>query len=123
GLAAHPNPREVAPFVRLVARSLTDTLTTTGASPVLPDLAKLEADDPERQGYFYVPDETDHSRHILLIRVHPKEDYSSLTALSETVEAIRDAVADTIKLYPEFEAGITGRPALAADEMRTTDTD
>src|SRR5262249_9075664 len=37
---------------------------------------------------------------------------------------IRDAATKTIRDgFPEFTAGVTGRPVLEADEMRTTDRD
>jgi len=49
--------------------------------------------------------------------------YTSLTAISETVEAIRAAVREAAKPFGEFRVGVTGRPALEADEMRTTDID
>ena len=51
---------------------------------------------------------------LLLVRVVPKADYTSLTAQSETVEAIRSAVADAAKPFAEFDVGLTGRPALSA---------
>jgi predicted RND superfamily exporter protein len=60
---------------------------------------------------------------VLLVRAYPKVDYSSLTSISEAVESMRAAVRQAAKDYPEFTVGITGRPALAADEMRTTDED
>jgi uncharacterized membrane protein YdfJ with MMPL/SSD domain len=44
-------------------------------------------------------------------------------AISETVEAIRAAVREASEPFPEFTTGVTGRPALEADEMRTTDRD
>ncbi|MDB5319105.1 MAG: hpnN [Phycisphaerales bacterium] len=112
---------ERAPFAAALARSWTKSLATT--RPVLPNLAAIGSEDPSRLGYFYVPDQTDRSRHLLLVRVTPRENYTSLTAISETVEAIRAATADAAKAFPEFDVGLTGRPALEADEMRTTDTD
>ena len=39
----------------------------------------------------YVPDETDRSRHLLLVRAYPRVDYSSLTAISDAIEAMREA--------------------------------
>jgi predicted RND superfamily exporter protein len=141
-MAAKGAGGESAAITRPVVKSWTETLRVDGgakprfdgahqgqagaagpAAVVLPDLNSMGAEDPSRLGYFYVPDETDRSRHLLLVRVTPAEDYTSLTAISETVEAIRAAVAEGAKGFPEFEVGVTGRPALEADEMRTTDTD
>src|SRR5205085_1012593 len=89
----------------------------------VPDLSKMDAADPSRLGYYYQPDERDRSRHIMLVRVFQREDYTSLTGISEIVDGIRDAAKDVARAYPEFKVGVTGRPALEADEMRTTDTD
>jgi predicted RND superfamily exporter protein len=89
----------------------------------LPDLASLDASDPSRLGYYYVPDEAEPGRRLMLVRVYPIADYASLTSISETVEAIEGAVRDAAGSYPEFAIGVTGRPALEAYEMRTTDRD
>lgn len=86
-------------------------------------LAELGATSPLDLGYSYVLDESDKSRHLLLIAVYHRADFQSLTAISETVEAIRTGVAEAAADYPEFKVGVTGRPALDADEMRTTDHD
>jgi predicted RND superfamily exporter protein len=119
---------ETATFVAALAESWNKTLADASGSPLrtgehVPDLATLGASDPSRLGYYYVPDESDRSRSLLLVRVYPNAQYTSLTAISETVEAIRAAVSDVSKQFPEFAAGVTGRPALEADEMRTTDRD
>ncbi|MEI8194893.1 MAG: MMPL family transporter, partial [Phycisphaerae bacterium] len=99
---------------------------TTSAPPSTTgtlELAELGAATPLDLGYSYLPDDSDHSRHVLLIAVYHREDFKSLTAISETVEAIRAAVAQAAAAYPEFKVGVTGRPALDADEMRTSDRD
>ena len=57
------------------------------------------------------------------MRVYNRENYTSLTAISQTVEAIRAAVRIVAAPFPEFATGVTGRPALEADEMCTTDRD
>src|SRR5205085_3230156 len=107
----------------LIARSWNDTLQQRDGEVRLPDLASLDAEDPSRLGYYYVADESDPTKHVMLVRVYPKEDYTALTAVSENVEAIRSAARDVAKNFPEFKLGVTGRPALEADEMRTTDVD
>ena len=118
---------ETAPFVGAVLKSWDRALAdpklplTPGAG--LPDLDALGTSTPRDLGYFYVPDESDKSRNVLLIQVYPTENPASPTALSEAVEAIRAATADVARAYPEFRVGVTGRPALEADEMRTTDAD
>ena len=121
---------EATAFVAEVAASWNAALEHPGQPPRagggLPNLAAIGADDPLQLGYFYVPDETDKSRHLLLVRVYHVENerlYNSLTAISEVVDAIRRATAEAATSYPEFVVGITGRPVLDADEMRITDHD
>lgn len=89
----------------------------------LADLAMLDAADPSRLGYFYVPDQGGAGGHILLVRAYPQRDFTSMSALSESVEAMREGVGRALAAFPEFRAGVTGRPALEADELRTTDID
>jgi hopanoid biosynthesis associated RND transporter like protein HpnN len=126
-LGAQQPDEETSPFVRLLADSWTATARSK-REPLrvgreLPDLASLDASDPSRLGYYYVPDETDRGKHLMLIRVYHREDFTSLTAISNTVEAIREAARKAATGYSEFNVGVTGRPALDADEMRSTDRD
>lgn len=119
-----PADAQTAAFTTLLARSWSETMAG-GGEVRLPDLAALDAGDPQRLGYYYVPDESDpaRQRRVLLVRVYPNKDFSSLTANARKINAIRAAVAEAIKPFPEFVAGTTGRPALEADEMITTDRD
>lgn len=126
-VAPEADRAEAEPLVGVIAKSWKETLehpeTPLAPGQGLPDLAALDAGDPSRLGYYYVPDENDPARHLLLVRVYEREDYSSLTAVSDTVEAISFAVSEAAANYPEFTVGVTGRSALDADEMRTTDRD
>ncbi len=121
GLAIAPPDAETRQFANLLAESWTKTLASD--RPVLPDLASLDAEDPSRLGYYYVPDASEPTHKLLLVRVYPKVDYATLTAVSDAVDAIRDAANQTVEKFPAFVVGVTGRPALEADEMRTTDED
>jgi predicted RND superfamily exporter protein len=121
GLMAQPADARTGTFVEAVLGSWNRTLMAGEVRLV--DLAALDASDPSRLGYYYVRDESDRSKHLLLVRVYPRRDFTSLTAISETVEAIRGGVREVAKGWPEFSFGVTGRPALEADEMRTTDRD
>ena len=114
------------PFVGELARSWVAAVEGDGAlksGAGLPDLASLDAADPSRLGYYYVGDRVDVGRNLLLVKVFPRTDYASLTAISEAVEGIEAAVRDAAGAFPEFRVGLTGRPALDAAEMRTTDRD
>lgn len=123
-------PREgMIPFIGLLADSWLTALKHPD-QPLqigqgLPDVASLDAEDPSRLGYYYVPDESDptRSKHMLLVSVYPRVNYSSMTAISQTIETIRAAIADASRPFPEFTVGTSGRPAVAADEMSTTDRD
>jgi hopanoid biosynthesis associated RND transporter like protein HpnN len=122
GLSAVKADARNAPFIAAVAESWTKTIDAGDVR--LPDLAALEAgNDPSRLGYSYVPDATDPMRRVLLVQVSPVSKFDSLTAISETVEGIRAGVGEVAPKFPEFSFGVTGRPALDADEMRTTDRD
>ncbi|MFA6044591.1 MAG: MMPL family transporter [Phycisphaerales bacterium] len=126
-LSLAPTDTDTARFVTLLADSWTQTVQqpelelTPGKG--LPDLASLDASDPSRLGYYYVPDQLDPKRSILLVRIYPLRDFTSMTALSDALDAIRGVVRKAAAAHPNFDAGVTGRPALEGDELRTTDTD
>jgi predicted RND superfamily exporter protein len=123
--ALAPPDAETAAFIRVLAESWTQSLDHP-SDPItahLPDLASLDAADPSRLGYYFEPDQTDSSRSLLLIRVYPREDHTSMTALSEAIEAVRTAAREAAAPFPEFTTAVTGRPALEADELKTSDRD
>ena len=115
------------------ATALTDAWVQTAESPTdrievggrVPNLMTFWAEDPGDLGYMYVPDgdPADPPHNLLLIRVYEKEDQSGLTAESDTIDAIRHAVEEESKGFPQFTTGLTGRPVLDADENRITDED
>ncbi len=117
----HVGQDQLPVLMRAIAESWTRTLA--GEKPVLPDLESLDSPDPSRLGYYYVPDESDRARHLLLVRVYEREAFDSLAAAAKSVDSIRAAVESVAPHFPEFSIGATGRPALDADEMRTTDED
>jgi hopanoid biosynthesis associated RND transporter like protein HpnN len=121
GLSVRKPDARDAPFITMLAESWTKTIDSGHLE--LPNLAALGAEDPSRLGYQYVPDATDPSRHLLLVQVNPVKKFDSLTAISETTEAIRGGANEVAARFPEFSFGVTGRPALDADEMRSTDND
>jgi predicted RND superfamily exporter protein len=118
---------QTAGFVRTLAQSWVTALKdpshplTVGDGVV--DLSLISATDPSQLGYFYVPDELDRTQYRILVRVYPKSKHDSLTSVTQTVDAIRDAAVAAAAPFNEFRIGVTGRPALEADEMRATDSD
>lgn len=115
-----PDP-QLAAFVELLAGSIEATLRDGQVRR--PDLASLDATDPSRLGYYYVPDDSDPTRRLMLVRVYHRQNYSSLTAVATTVDTIRQEVRRIASAFPEFRVDLTGRPVLEADEMLTTDRD
>lgn len=83
----------------------------------------FEPVDPRSLGYYVTSDRTSPSTPLLLIRVYPNSTYDGLTAITRTVEAIRNASIDAAVEFDELTVGVTGRPVLEADQMRTTDRD
>lgn len=63
------------------------------------------------------------SKNALLMMVMPAKDYSTLSVIERPLKRIRSDLRLTLEDHPAIEAGITGRPALQADEMRTTNED
>jgi hypothetical protein len=80
-LNTQPPDAETAGFVAALASSWNETLAHPD-EPLrigrhVPDLRHRARTDPSRLGYYYVPDESDLSRHLLLVRVYGRADYTS----------------------------------------------
>ncbi len=93
-------------------------------------LTALLGDDPLTHGYMIVPDETKRgtpafdTQRILILNVYPQRDYSSLADVTEPLKRMRAAVDAVARDFPDFKKPvITGRPALEADEMETSNRD
>jgi hypothetical protein len=126
GVNLAPADTETMQFVGTLAKSWQHTIEQNGGlgdHPIVPDLKSMDATDPSRLGYFYVVNNIDPSRHQLLVRVYNQPNYTSLTAITEEVDGIRRAAVAAASAFPEFTVALTGRPALDADEMGTTDID
>jgi len=62
-------------------------------------------------------------KRFLLMLVMPNKDYTTLSVIEKPLNRIRDDIWLTQQEIPNVSAGLTGRPALQADEMRTTNDD
>ncbi len=119
---------QLAQFFDLLAQSWAKTLDDP-RRPVrvgdqLPDLAALGATSPKDRGYAYIPDPDDAKRHLMLVKVFEQSKLTSLSGQVGVIAAIRADVAAGVKPFEdEFTAGLSGRPALDADELSTTDRD
>ncbi len=63
------------------------------------------------------------NKKFLLCLIMPSKDYESLEVIQGPLKDIRDIISQTKAKYPEIEAGLTGRPVLAADEMTASNQD
>ena len=114
-------------FVRTLSESWLQALRQPIAKPVvapdLPTLLSQRPTTPAAAGYYYIQ-AGNGSEHLLLIKVFPKFTFDSLAAVSLPLEKIHAAmVQSTRDFHSEFTFGMTGRPVLAADEMRITTSD
>ncbi|PIR18215.1 MAG: hypothetical protein COV46_00955 [Deltaproteobacteria bacterium CG11_big_fil_rev_8_21_14_0_20_49_13] len=60
---------------------------------------------------------------LLFVMIMPDKNYKTLAVIDEPLKKIRTALDGTRSEFPNIKAGLTGRPVLAADEMRVSDTD
>jgi len=92
------------------------TQTVTNGAPYTSPLARF--DDEELHHYTF----TDNGRFLLMLIDVPK-DYSTSEVIERPLAAVRKALNESRAALPGVEAGLTGRPVLQADEMRTTSRD
>ena len=63
------------------------------------------------------------SGRLLVMRILPIKDFGALDVVGKPLAAVREALETTCADFPDLAVGLTGRPALQADEMETTDRD
>ncbi|HEX4052636.1 MAG TPA: MMPL family transporter [Tepidisphaeraceae bacterium] len=126
GAALQPN-EATAHFVTHLADSwdqaIRDPKKKLSVGDGVTDFRAISAENPSELGYFYVPDETNRSRDRILVQVYPVRNFQSLTSVTRTINAIRNAAVDAGRDFPQFHVGVTGRPVLEADQMAATDVD
>jgi len=115
-----PADDQQAQFITLLADSWKQSVAL--GKPAVPDMARLNASDPSDLGYSYLPDQSDPTNHVLLVATYLKDDTSYSGGFAQVL-AVRAATAEVAKDFPEFHVATTGRPALDADEMLTSDAD
>ncbi len=93
---------------------LSQSVTTDG--PYRSPLAQF--DDNRLHRYTF----TDNGRFLVMLIDVPK-DYSTSEVIEEPLAAIRKALNESRAALPGVAAGLTGRPVLQSDEMRTTNRD
>ncbi len=126
GAAARPDAN-TANFIAQLGQSWDDAIRNPtkqlAVGDGVTDFRAIGATSPTDLGYFYVPDQTDRSRFRIIVTVYPRLEHESLTSVTTTVNAIRDNAVSAGAPFPQFQIGVTGRPALEADQMETTDVD
>lgn len=60
---------------------------------------------------------------LLFMLIMPSKDFSTMDVIGKPLEDIRVVLADVKKQFPNIDAGLTGRPVLSADEMKTANDD
>ncbi len=127
GVGLQQPDEKTADFVTQLAdgwnKTLLDPEKKIRLGDQVPDLSTADAADPSQLGYYYLKDQQNPENHLLLIRVYERDDFTSMGSLGRIVDGIRDSARRSAAAFPEFQVGITGRPALEADEMITTDRD
>ncbi|HUJ79948.1 MAG TPA: MMPL family transporter [Nitrospiria bacterium] len=101
-----------------VLEPLFDGLTQSvkSGAPYHSPLARFS--DEELHNYTF----SDNGRFLVMLIDVPK-DYSTSEVIERPLAAIRRAMTESRRAVPGVEAGLTGRPVLQADEMRTTSHD
>ena len=127
GVGLQAPDAKTADFVTRLANGWNKTLAQPD-QPIhlgdqVPDLSTIDAVDPSQLGYYYLQDQENPKNHLLLIRVYERNDFTSMGSLAKIVDGIRTTAHQSAASFSEFQVGVTGRPALEADEMVTTDRD
>lgn len=66
---------------------------------------------------------TSPSGRFLFIGLLPDKDYSTLAVIEAPLKRIRDVLSMARDAFPDVKIGLTGKPVIQADEMRTTQLD
>lgn len=129
GLQVGPPDDQKAGLAKLLAQGWTDAIAhpekPLSLGVQVPDLSLEAASEPSDLGYYYElqADDKTRTKHHLLVRIYNKEHPGGLSSNAAPVEAIKTAAREEARAFSEFTVGITGRPAIDADEMRITDRD
>ena len=68
--------------------------------------------------YFFTP-----NGKLLIMRLLPVKDYGTMDVIHKPLQMVRKAIDDARAKFPSVTAGLTGRPVLQADEMKTANND
>jgi len=74
-------------------------------------------------GETFDPDGFYRNGDLLFLMIMPAKDFTTMEVIKKPLGDIRLAIAETKTEFPGIDAGLTGRPVLAADEITTSDRD
>ncbi|MBT3180970.1 MAG: MMPL family transporter [Deltaproteobacteria bacterium] len=74
-------------------------------------------------GETFDPDGYYRNGDLLFLMIMPEKDFTTMEVIKKPLADIRQAIDDTKKDFEGLEAGLTGRPVLAADEIMTSNDD
>ncbi|MCH2143162.1 MAG: MMPL family transporter [Phycisphaerales bacterium] len=66
---------------------------------------------------------TSPSGRLHFIGILPGKDYGTLAVIEEPLAAVRNVLKQARAQFPDIDIGLTGKPVLQADEMRTSNAD
>ncbi len=104
--------REALGFLDGLLGNVDETLSGKPPGGSLFDLSQGQGE------YFFTA-----SGRLLVMRILPAKDFGALDVVGKPLAAVRQALEATRAEFPGLAVGLTGRPALQADEMETTDRD
>jgi hopanoid biosynthesis associated RND transporter like protein HpnN len=106
-------PRLDPGFIDALLTAIDERLESTAPRPS-PWGSLFSGQRQERSGYFLSRDDK-----LLLMLVEPRREAGNFTDNQDVIAGIRRTIAALRADYPGLEAGVTGTPALANDEMLT----
>lgn len=115
GTGTAPSPSLIGPALEKLGDFLKKVeKARSGQAVEGPHFDLLEGDSQ----YFFTED-----GRLLVMRLLPAKDFGTMDVVAAPLATVRQALAETRKEFPALQAGVTGRPALQADEMSTTNRD
>lgn len=74
-------------------------------------------------GETFDPDGFYRNGDLLFVLIMPSKDFTTMEVIARPLAAIRQTIEEVKAEFPGIDAGLTGRPVLAADEIAASDTD
>lgn len=95
-------------------------ISSIGDAPYTSPFNFLQTNENNINAEGYI--QTDGGKYLIAM-IMPEKNYQTLEVVGPALDSLRDVLNKSRAKFPTIEAGITGRPVLAADEMRATNQD